>query len=55
MARGVVRLGDPGRAPNVGMRGGGALSEAVGGVLFKMLLWCAAAAAAAAAEGLTLE
>lgn len=57
--RGVVRLGEPGRAPSVGMSGGGALRDAVGGVLFRIPFWwavaAAAAAAAAAAEGLTLE
>lgn len=52
VAKGVVRLGEPGRVPSVGMSGGGALREAVGGVLFRIPLWWAAAAAAV---GLTLE
>lgn len=51
-ARGVVRLGEPGR-PSEGMSGGGALSEAVAAVLFRIPFWCAVAAATA--EGLTLE
>lgn len=46
---GVVRLGEAERAPRVGISGGGALSDAVGGVLFRSP-FCAAAIAE---EGLT--
>lgn len=45
---GVVRLGDVERTPRVGIRGGGALSDAVGGVLLRIPFW-----AAKAEEGLT--
>ena len=34
--RGVVRRGEPDLVPRVGMRGGGALSDAVGGVLLRI-------------------
>lgn len=33
--RGVVRRGEPDLVPRAGIRGGGALSDAVGGVLFR--------------------
>lgn len=40
--RGVVLLGETGRPPSVEMSGGGALSAAVGGVLFRSPFWCPA-------------
>ncbi len=40
---GVVRLGDMDRAPRDGIRGGGALSDAVGGVLLRIPFWMAMA------------